>query len=112
MPVVSSSSPPDSHGVGSSISDMCTHRTGTSVADSPVSRRTSRSDSSSETVSIACVYETAAARRRSGPRVHHLAGTLQDRAQDPDDLVELVGPGDHRGGQLPDRGPPGTGATN
>ena len=42
IPVVSSSSPPDSHGVGSCSSEMCTQRTGRSTAASPVSRRTSR----------------------------------------------------------------------
>ena len=47
MPVVSSTSPPDSHGVGSSSSEMWTQRTGRSRPRSPASRRTSRSRSRS-----------------------------------------------------------------
>ena len=39
MPVVSSSSPPDSHGVGSASSEMCTQRTGTSRFASPARTR-------------------------------------------------------------------------
>ena len=41
--MVSSSSPPDSHGVGSTISEMCTHRTALSTPASPATNRTSRS---------------------------------------------------------------------
>ena len=39
IPVVSSSSPPDSHGVGSGSSEMCTQRTGASSCASPAEQR-------------------------------------------------------------------------
>src|SRR5436190_11109314 len=51
MPVVRTSSPPDSHGVGSISSVMCTQRTGASAASSPVSSSRSMSWTSRWTVS-------------------------------------------------------------
>ena len=52
IPVVSSSSPPDSQGVGSGSSEMCTQRTGASAPSSPVASSSPISDTSPRTVSI------------------------------------------------------------
>src|SRR4051812_14055766 len=53
MPVVSSSSPPESHGVGSTSSEMCTQRTGFSAPAAPATRRRSSSETRSPRVSMA-----------------------------------------------------------
>src|SRR3954466_8949628 len=92
-PVVSSSSPPDSHGVGSRSSEMWTQRTGTSRFASPASTATSRSPSTSRTVSMA------------GPlRVQDPArGLLEDRPQDGLHLLEVLRPGDERRRELDHR---------
>src|SRR4051812_17759048 len=87
MPVVSSSSPPESHAVGSASSEMCTHRTGASAASSPATSSSPRSRASSRTVSI---------RPRSSSALHLLPGLLERRAQDRLDLGEVLGAGDER----------------
>src|SRR5215207_9224846 len=92
IPVVSSSSPPDSHGVGSASSEMCTHRTGTSRLASPASRSTSTSARTSRTVSIRSSGVQRAARR-----------LLEQRPQDGLDLLELLRPGDERRRELDHR---------
>src|SRR4051812_9273180 len=94
MPVVSSSSPPDSHGVGSASSEMCTQRSGASAASSPAGSSRSRSRARSRTVSKAA---------SSAPLAHLPRGVLEDRAQDALDLLEVLGLGDERRGQLDDR---------
>src|SRR3954451_20692542 len=91
-PVVSSSSPPDSHGVGSSSSEMCTQRTGTSRFASPASTSTSRSPSTSRTVSTPAPSAVQHPARR----------LLEDGPQDRFHLLELVGPGDQRRRELED----------
>ena len=53
-PVVSSSSPPDSHGVGSSSSEMCTQRTARSSPASPATTSRSSSRSRSRNGNIEC----------------------------------------------------------
>src|SRR5690349_9381938 len=92
MPVVSSSSPPESHGVGSTSSEMWTQRTGMSRWPSPASRAMSTSARTSRTVSIGSVGVAHPARR-----------LLEDRPQDGLDLLELLGPGDQRRRELDDR---------
>src|SRR5215218_10393326 len=57
MPVVSRSSPPDSHGVGSCSSEMCTQRTGASAPSSPAASSSPISDASPRTVSIGSVAD-------------------------------------------------------
>jgi len=52
MPVVRSSSPPDSHRVGSSSSEMCTQRIGRSSPAAPAASSSPQSPTSSATVSI------------------------------------------------------------
>src|SRR5215212_74900 len=94
MPVVSSSSPPDSHGVGSSSSEMWTHRTAFSSPASPATRRTSRSRIRSPRGSMAV---------GSAAEVQPLAGLLEHRPQDGVHLLELLGPGDQRRGELDHR---------
>ena len=63
-PVVSSSSPPDSHGVGSTISEMCTQRTALSTPASPATSRTSRSRRRSRSASIPGCYRSSRFIRR------------------------------------------------
>src|SRR3954454_20949674 len=92
MPVVSSSSPPDSHGVGSDSSEMCTQRTGASAVSSPASNSSSRSRASSRTLSIG-----------SPSGLHLLPGLLEHRPQHGLDLGEVLGPGDQRRAELDDR---------
>src|SRR5947208_695510 len=94
MPVVSSSSPPDSHGVGSGSSEMCTQRTGVSSCSSPASSLTSRSPMSSRTESISPT---------SASYVHTLGRLGQDWPQDRFDLLELRRPADERRRELDDR---------
>src|SRR3954451_3500390 len=94
-PVVSSSSPPDSHGVGSRSSEMWTQRTGTSRFCSPARTATSRSPSTSRTVSTACASLSAVE--------HPAGGLLEDRPQDGLHLLELLGAGDERRRELDDR---------
>src|SRR3954452_15448402 len=90
-PVVSSSSPPDSHGVGSRSSEMCTQRTGTSRFCSPARTATSRSPSTSRTVSTALPLSAVE---------HPAGGLLEDRPQDGLHLLELLGAGDERRREL------------
>src|SRR3954464_14064802 len=101
MPVVSSSSPPESHAVGSASSEMCTQRTGASAASSPATSSSPRSRASSRTVSI---------RPRSSSALHLLPGLLERRAQDRLDLGEVLGAGDERRGGVGGRGAAGAGA--
>src|ERR1700744_1199550 len=108
IPVVSRISPPDSHGVGSCSSEMCTHRTGTSVAAWPRSSRTSSPRSSSRTVSIG--PGSAGARLCQAP--HALAGLGEHGSENRLDLLELLGTGDERRGQLDDRIPAIVGAAD
>src|SRR5919201_3015686 len=91
-PVVSSSSPPDSHGVGSISSEMCTQRTGMSRWPSPARRGMSTSARTSRTVSI------GSRRVQHAPR-----GFLEDRPYHSLDLLELLGPGDQRRRELDHR---------
>src|SRR5450755_339078 len=94
IPVVRISSPPESQGVGSSSSVMCTQRTGSSRPASPASTRTSMSCSSSLTVSIG----------RSGPvDVHAFAGLAQHGSEHRLDLFELLGTADQRRRELDHR---------
>src|SRR4051794_19521684 len=94
-PVVSSSSPPDSHGVGSRSSEMWTQRTGTSRFCSPARTATSRSPRTSRTVSTACASPSAVE--------HPAGGLLEDRPQDGLHLLELLGAGDERRRELDHR---------
>src|SRR5262245_13431311 len=90
MPVVRSSSPPDSHGVGSGSSDMWTQRTGASAPSSPVASSSPISDTSPRTVSMGLVANDAL------PRLgEHLA-------QDAVDDLELVAVRDERRRELDD----------
>src|SRR5436190_15371922 len=93
MPVVRSSSPPDSHGVGSMSSLMCTHRIGASAASLPVSSSSSVSSSSACSVNI----------RRSSLGDDPVPGLRERRPENRLDLVELLGVRDQRRGQLHDR---------
>src|SRR4051794_26455167 len=95
MPVVSSTSPPESHGVGSGSSEMCTQRTGASAWASPASTGKPRSPTSPRTVST--TEELLAGVQ------HPLRRLLQDGAQDRLDLLEVGGTRDERGRQLDDR---------
>ncbi len=105
MPVVSSTSPPESHGVGSINSVMCTQRTGISNPHSPASTLTSSPQSRSPTVSTA---------RSSSPsqHLHPLPGLGQHRAQDGLDLRELLRAGDQRRRELDHRIPAIIGAAD
>src|SRR5215210_2663573 len=94
IPVVSSSSPPDSHGVGSSSSEMWTQRTAFSRPASPATTRTSRSRIRSPRASIPS---------GSAAQVEAVAGLLEHRAQHGVDLVELLRARDQRWGQLDHR---------
>ena len=68
IPVVSSSSPPDSHGVGSSSSVQCTQRTGASADASPAHSVSPDSASTSATVSISRCCTRSHASVRTGRR--------------------------------------------
>src|SRR5690349_18083718 len=94
MPVVSSSSPPDSHGVGSSSSEMWTQRTAFSSPLSPATRRTSRSRIRSPSGSMPAL---------SASEVEAVARLLEHRPQHGVDLLELLGPGDQRRRELDHR---------
>src|SRR3954447_19953424 len=91
MPVVSSSSPPESHGVVSSSSEMWTQRTAFSSPASPATRRTSRSRIRSPSGSMA---------RGAASEVEAVACLLEHRPQDGVDLLELLGAGDQRRREL------------
>src|SRR4051794_33391999 len=93
IPVVSRSSPPERNGVGSSSSEMCTHRTGTSRCASPASARTSAPSRSSRTVSMA---PSTSARADAARRL------LEDGPQRRLDLRELLRAGDERRRELDD----------
>src|SRR5690348_509249 len=93
MPVVSSSSPPDSHGVGSSSSVMCTQRTGASAASSPVSSSRSMSWTSRWTVSNSSLLVL------DDP----LPRLCEHRAHHRLDLRELLRTRDERRGELDHR---------
>src|SRR3954447_23076355 len=88
MPVVSSSSPPDSHGVGSGSSEMWTQRTGASAPSSPVASSSPISDASPRTVSIGSVTHDPVPRLR------------QHLAQDAIDDRELLAVRDERRREL------------
>src|SRR4051795_8719986 len=91
-PVVRRISPPESQGVGSVSSEMCTQRTGTSRFASPLSSRTSRSRISSRTESTGRLQE-----------LHLPRGLLEHRPQHALDLREVLLGGDERRGELDDR---------
>ena len=96
-PVVSSSSPPDSHGVGSrELGDVHPADGRVERRSSPASRRTSRSAKTSRTVSIGAPASAAAS-------VHPARGLLEHGPQDGLDLLELLGAGDQRRRELDDR---------
>ena len=81
MPVVSSTSPPDSHGVGSASSEMCTHRTGASRSASPASSATSRSAISSRTGQHAAhAVHIAQASSRTGRRTASISSNCSGPA--------------------------------
>src|SRR3954451_4326288 len=90
LPVVSPSSPPDSHGVGSISSVMCTQRTGASAASSPVSSSRSMSWTSRWTVSTARLLVLD----------DLLPGLGEHRADDRLDLGELLRARDERRREL------------
>src|SRR5215217_8799604 len=94
MPVVSSSSPPETQGVGSSSSEMWTQRTAFSRPASPATTRTSRSRIRSPRASIPS---------GSAAQVEAVAGLLEHRSQHGVDLVELLRARDQRRGQLDHR---------
>src|SRR4051794_23949923 len=94
MPVVSSSSPPDSHGVGSSSSEMWTHRTAFSSPLSPATTRTSRSRIRSPSASMPA---------GSAAQVETVARLLEHGPQHGVDLLELLRAGDERRRELDDR---------
>src|SRR5579863_7507164 len=87
MPVLSSSSPPESHGVGSSSSDTWTQRIGAPPPRVPAAISSSRAPARSSTVSIARGSESLV---RSG---EHGAQHLLD-------LLELLAVADQRRGEL------------
>src|SRR5215213_5846364 len=90
MPVVTSSSPPDNHGVGSGSSDMCTHRTGESAPSSPVASSSPISDTSPRTVSIGSAANDP------------VPGLGEHLAQDAVDDLELLAVRDQRRRELDD----------
>src|SRR4051794_11174966 len=90
IPVVSRSSPPDSHGVGSGSSVMWTQRTGASAASSPVVSSSPISDASPRTVSMGSVAHDP------------VPGLGEHLAQDPVDDLELLAVRDERRRQLDD----------
>src|SRR3954470_12426955 len=90
-PVVSRSSPPDSHGVGSRSSVMCTHRTGTSAPSSPAVRLRPMSWMSDRTVSKSASFLVP-----DDP----VPGLAQHGPEDRVDLLELLRVGHERGRQL------------
>src|SRR3954452_21271622 len=94
MPVVSSSSPPDSPGVGSSSSELWTQRTAFSSPRSPATTRTSRSRIRSPSASMPA---------GSAAQVETVAGLLEHGPQHGVDLLELLGSRDERGRELDDR---------
>src|SRR5579862_5700532 len=89
MPVLSSSSPPDSHGAGSGSSDTWTQRIGAVAERSPAASSSSIAPTRSRTVSIGLTSDQRARRGQHGPQ--HLL-----------DLGELLAVGDQRRGQLDD----------
>ena len=68
MPVVSRSSPPDSHGVGSGSSEMCTQRTGASAPSAPGRELEPHLRDASPTVSRSALPPDRSSGGRSGPR--------------------------------------------
>src|SRR4051794_29487978 len=94
MPVVSINSPPESHGVGSCSSEICTQRTGASALSAPVASSRSSSSKRLPTVST----------RAPSPVCDHLVPRLgEDAGQDVVDFLELLGVGDQRRGELDHR---------
>src|SRR3954453_13979699 len=89
-PVVRISSPPDSHGVGSSSSVGCTQRIGASAASPPTSSSSCMSSTRPWTVSMSVLDDPV-------PRLG------EDGAQDPVDLLERGGVRDQRRRQLDHR---------
>src|SRR4051794_9716928 len=90
MPVVSSSSPPESHGVGSGSSEMWTQRTGASAACSPAASSRPIPSTRPRTVSMGSV-------------VHHaIPGFAEHRTQDRLDVAELLAVRHERRGELDD----------
>src|SRR6185503_2223672 len=90
MPVVSSSSPPDIQGVGSSNSVMWTQRIGDSAPSRPAASVSPTSSSRLWRVSI----------RWPSLADHSVPRLAQDVAQDRFDLLEFLAPGDQWGRQL------------
>src|SRR5919108_1188007 len=118
IPVVSSSSPPDSHGVGSSSSEMWTQRIGRSAPCFPAASSRPHSDTRLPTVSIAALQcatngEERGARRgrprrpptafrllESRLRPHLPRCLLEHRPQHRLHFLELLGVADQRRREL------------
>src|SRR5512133_1880753 len=100
MPVVNISSPPESHGVGSSSSEMWTQRTGFDNDFAPAAACSSSSSRRLWTVSIALLA------------AHPLRRGVQHVVQHLADLLELLRVGDQRRRQLHDRVPAVVGAAD
>src|SRR5215212_1786178 len=92
MLVVRSSSPPDSQGVGSSSSEMCTHRIGRSAPSPPAISSRPQSETRLATVSIVTAL-----------LVEPLPGLGQHGPQDVLDLLELLRVADQRWSELDHR---------
>ena len=96
MPVVSISSPPESHGVGSSSSEMWTQRTGDSAACVPATRSRPSSSRRLWTVSIQAAYRrircpaSASTSRRTVVDFLELLGVRDQRRRELDDRVAAV----------------------
>src|SRR3954452_23761384 len=92
IPVVSRSSPPESHGVGSSSSEMCTQRIGRSAPSVPEISSRPESETRLPTVSIAAPL-----------LVEPLPGLGEHWAQHVLDLLELLGVAGERRRELDHR---------
>src|SRR5688500_14236890 len=100
MPVVSRSSPPDSHGVGSGSSEMCTQRTGASAPSSPAASSSPVSATRARTVSIGSLAPPPGASPRRSVPDDPVPGLGQHLAQDPVDDLELLAVRNQRRRQL------------
>src|SRR4051794_40225217 len=103
IPVVSRSSPPESHGVGSSSSVMCTQRISRSAAVlPPAATLRPSSEVRLSTVSIS-VLGRSPRRTRASPGAfgsHASSSLFEGGPKDVDDLLELLRIGDQRRGGL------------
>src|SRR5215203_353230 len=96
MPVVSRSSPPDSHGVGSGSSEMCTQRTGASALAPPVVSSSPISDTSPRTVSMGSGARIATSAIRPDTADDPVPSFGEHLAQDPVDDFEFLAVRDQR----------------